>query len=276
MGVKLYFPPGYGASSANRLVRRAGVRLYFPPGSAAPSNYIAGLAMDGWWRSGQYSAGTGIWVGTASAGSSGSRNLAATNASGSWPTAGANLNGLATVSFSRASAQRIVTTSLINTFIGVNRYLLWALVKQNSASGASAKTAAYGNNALISDANSYFALATSTTNGGVAQAYQWDTAGRGAEQTLANGSWALVQAYYDGANINMRVNSGLWQTAASGSIGDAAWATNVIYLGCNYTTGVRWDGLMADVGITKQISSNYTTVCDGIKTQLNTDYGLSL
>jgi YD repeat-containing protein len=111
----------------------------------------------------------------------------------------------------------------------------------------------------------------STTNGGVAQQYHWDSAGRGVEYTLTDGSWSLIQTYFDGSTLGLRVNSGAWQTTSATTLGST---TGLVYLGSNYNGSKYLNGLLADVALSKTVFTSQQF--DDIKARLNSDYALSL
>jgi len=274
-----------GTSSSRNLVKTSGVpsptvgsavngrvsAVYDP---AAVDFSIATLNLSLWTRSGNYNSGTSTWSGTASAGTSGSFSLVQQGANPT-PTDGATLNGRNTVSFARASSQRLSNASAISTILTASAYSGWALINNNSSDTAGTIAGSDGNDAIFADAGSFWHITTSLTNGGVAQSAHWDGASfKGAEQTLTNSTWSLLQFYYDGTNTYFRVNSGTWQVGPTqGSITDV---TGLLLVGCNWNGVAFFDGLMADLAIAPQVFTNPQTTFDSIKTELNTFHGLSL
>lgn len=233
---------------------------------------ISTLSLSGWFDGDNYNSTTGAWTGKASAGTSGSNSITADT--GAKPTTGSTLNGCGTVAFARASSQSVAdSTSVLSTYITTSAWSIWALINNTSSVTSNSYTVGYDNHGIISDSLSYWAIGTSTNAGGVSTVYQWDTAARGAQQALTDSSWSLVQAYYDGSNVYMRVNSGTWQSGASGSIGTGLGSSK-LYLGKNYNSGAYFNGSMANVGLSKTAFSQATF--DNIKSALNSKYGLSM
>ena len=244
-----------------------GLRLGFGGGSALlgdPMAPVDAMSMSLYLLSGSaYSAGT--WTGRASAGTSGTHNA---TTDGSNPTVGASQNGIATVSFTAASSQRLVLSSTINAYVSAAAWGACALV--NLTSETSDATSYYDNACLLADTGSFFSCGVRST-GPRHGVTQFGGTGVTAKTTFANGGWQLLQWKYDGTNLKARTNSGSWVSGAETSI---AVMTGTGVIGCNYNKTVFVNGLMA------ALLAWTTTPSDGdfdtVKSALNLRYGLSL
>lgn len=81
-----------------------------------------------WFRAGGYNAGTGVWAGVASLGSSGSNN--ATNSFGGVPTDGATVNGYKSVHFNAS----VLNISTDDSHLGKTGFIIGMLVNSGSIS----------------------------------------------------------------------------------------------------------------------------------------------
>lgn len=214
------------------------------------------------WVRGAYAGSP--WVGEASAGSSGSRNLTeATNPA----SVGAALNGFNTADFDGTN-DVLTNGTAISTLLSASAWSFWDLVNIDAIDTDNALS--YNNDVLAFGTGAFWGVHLKSNGGSpLVQAYQWDGAEKKAEASISTGSWALVQAKYDGTNIKVRVNSGAWQSTAAGNI---TTTTGTLVLGG--TTAMWFDGRKADFALAATAFSDGTF--DDIKSYVNSRYALSL
>lgn len=224
----------------------------------------ASLALTAWWR-GSY--GGSPWVGTASAGASGSRNLTeAINP----PAVGTAVNGF-TPAAADGSNDILQNGTAIGTFLPTAAYFYWVLfyVDTINASSNAALASAFNNEALFSDSGGFIGCSLLTT-GTKLQVWNFDTTGKGNEHSISTGAWTLVCARYDGVNIRSRVNSGSILSAASGAYDDGTAGLLVFR---NF--GVRFaNSRILDLGM--MASAETDARFTDIKTYVNARYALAL
>jgi hypothetical protein len=226
----------------------------------------ATLSLTGWWRA---SFAASPWVGTASAGTSGSNNLTeATNP----PTVGSALNGLNPASFN-GSTKQLTAGGTVSTYVSPTAYSGWALVNIAAIATDSGTGSPYVNDHVFADTvGGYFGLALRSTGPGI-QAYHLDaTTYQVAATTFTTSAWTLIQWRYDGTNIGVRVNSGSWVTQAAASMVAGAAGAG-LRMGHNYNVSFL-NGLVADAGLAS--SSFNDATFDQIKSYVNARYALAL
>lgn len=231
----------------------------FDPGTLALTLYLDGSNY----------AGSGVWNGEASAGTSGTH---ATTSSGADPTVGASLNGIPTVAFN-GTTQYLLTGLPISTFLTAAAWSGWALV---NCAGASNYAATYdGNPCFFSDATQgYFNVGVRRAGASPGPAtdhgvYQYG--GASVEATFTGGAWALLQWRYDGTNIGVRTNAGIWVESAQPSIENITYD---LQIGANYNASFLYNGLIASIGMSKIAFDDATF--ENIRKGLNARFGLSL
>lgn len=235
--------------------------------ASAPAFDPATLSLTGWVRAGGYNAGTGTWTGVASAGASGSRNFTeATNK----PAAGSNLNGLATVSFN--GSQYVGSGASIGSDFFTSSAWSASVLVNPSAYGSGDGT--MGTDAFWGDLGGYIqsGLGTASAHGGHVQVD--GVTNYLPTQAMSLSTWQCVQVKYDGTNVKLRVNSGAWQSVATGGngVGDL---TTVLQIGqAAFGAGSGINGLIADFMCTNTALSDANM--DNIKSYYNSRYALSL
>lgn len=222
----------------------------------------ATLPLTGWWRA-SYSGDP--WVGTASAGSSGSRNLTA----GVAPAldVGVSLNGYTTAS--GANDKFLVNGTAISTLLTATEWSMVALVRPTTITYTGSSNLYLGDG-IIFDQGGYCGLAMSTVSGTPKVfVYQWDGVECIASGNVTLNSWNLIQARYDGTFIQVRTNSNtLWAIA---SAGNTQLVTNSLLIGA--TPSGQWiTGQIAEVMLAP---SDLGDDFDNIKLYINDRYGLS-
>ncbi len=220
----------------------------------------ATLDLSGWWRA---SFSESPWVGTASAGSSGSRDLTeATNP----PVTGAAVNGLVPADFDGTN-DVLTNATAISTLLSASAWSMWALVNLDAINTNNADV--WLNDPILCDTGAFWGV--HLKSGGTVHAFQWDGASKSVSETISTGAWALVQAKYNGTNLLLRVNSGSWQSAAAGNI---STLTGTLRAGVTPTGGHALDGRIAEIGIADLVISDADF--DNIKSYVNSRYALSL
>jgi hypothetical protein len=220
----------------------------------------ATLTLTGWWR-GSYSGSP--WTGTASAGSSGSRDLTeATNPPGT----GSAVNGFTPADFDGTN-DVLTNATAISTLLSASAWSMWALVNLDAINTNNADV--WLNDPILNDSGAFWGV--HLKSGGTVHAYQWDGASKSVSETVSTGGWALVQAKYNGTNLLLRVNSGSWQSAAAGNI---STLTGTLRAGVTPTGGHALDGKVLELALAASALSDANF--DNVKSYVNSRYALSL
>jgi hypothetical protein len=223
------------------------------------------LSLTGWWRA-SYSGAP--WVGTSSAGGSGSRDLTeATNP----PSTGSALNGLTPADFDGTN-DTLSNATAISTLLSASAYFYWILFYADTASSNGSLGIAYDNRQLITDTNGNWGCAISTPVADpTVQCWHWDGNSNGVQLTIALNAWNLICCRYDGTNLRAKLNSGSVSTQARGNI---AATTGTLRVGTRWTGSVFYDGRIAEIGLAATAESDARF--DDIRTYINARYALSL
>lgn len=180
-----------------------------PPVATAPAFDPATLTLSAY-AAGAFSASP--WVGTASAGTSGTHNAAEpTNP----PSAGTAVNGLTPAAFDGVN-DRLVLGFNVSDLVTATAWSAWALVHVNAIVGTSVNC--YDNEAIFAASSELWGMHLATIGGTPKfQAYQSQADGsvRKAEVTIALGVPQLLQMKLEGGFIKARVNGGSWTPTAS-------------------------------------------------------------
>lgn len=196
----------------------------------------ATLALSGWWRA---SFAGSPWVARASAGSSGSNgNLTeGTNP----PATGSAVNGLTPADFDGTN-DILSNATAITTMVSDASGSLVCLFYADTAFADPGSTSFYLEPSLIGNATSKLSLSFSTA--GVSLGTFNGAAWNAVRTACGTGAWHLAQARWDnvGGNIEVRVDSGSWQTLARA----LAMAGGNVQVGLNYD--IAWfDGKILEV-----------------------------
>lgn len=190
------------------------------------------------------------------------------------PTVGASLNGLSSIRFSRASSQYMTTGAPLGAFVSASRWMYGVVYAPVSEVADADVGHAYNNEAIFSDVtDGGFVIAMRQTGASfMASQYTGSLPYSGQEVASSNGAPHFYQAYFDGSNVYVRVDSGLWIPGASGN---AVIGVNNIFIGANYDStkyinGDMWSQITADVNT---VSPQATF--DGMKAFYNTMYAQS-
>jgi hypothetical protein len=231
----------------------------------APPFDPATFSLTGWWR-GSYSASP--WTGTASAGASGSRNLSeATNP----PAAGAAVNGFTPADFDGTN-DLLASAATVANFFGASStgWSGWVLVNADTLAADNS----YNAEPLLLGDNGGNLAVTLATSG--ARLTSWTSAPAVITTPYAafgsTGTYRLVQFRWTGAQIQIRVNDGAWQSAACASF----WAA---IEGNTFRVGGRpgsafLDGKILDCGLDD--SSMSDADFDNIRSYVNARYGVTV
>jgi len=235
-------------------------------GARVPAFDPATLALTVYLDGADYNAGTGAWAGKASAGSSSSHSA---SSSGANPTAGATLNGIATVAFARSLVQSLLLDYPLSSLVSASAWSAWCLCNLNAAD---TDQALYENNdCIFADTGGGYLQMGYRQTGPHHGVEQYHSGTHVAEATFTTGAWQLLQWRYDGANVQARTNAGVWVPTAAGSI-DVL--TNHCRIGSNYSNAHFIDGLVASFGMAATSFDDATF--ENIRKSLNARWGLSL
>lgn len=224
----------------------------------------AALSLTGWWRA-SYAAAP--WGGTASAGPSGSRSL---TTAGADPTVGSALNGYDGADF---AAQQLTTGLAGSSLMAAGAFSFWCLMQADTVVADPGVGQRYQGNGLFDDGGNTFVQVTLTAAG----ASLGLTAGGFADEVTAGcstGTPHLVQARWDGTDLQVRIDSGAWSsTAAQGGPGATIDdLSNTIRVGL--TAYANFDGVMWEMGFADTTFSDDTF--DSIRSYVNARYALAL
>lgn len=220
----------------------------------------AQLTLTGWWRASY--GGSGSWVGTASVGSSGSNNLTLGNAPGS----GTAVNGFNPADFN-GSSSAFNGPGTLDMLINNNAGSILILLNADTAGTANAG-APQNETALIQDSNNKLILSFSTAGTRVTLN---DGALKQHTFACATGGWHLLQAKWDGSNLQARLDSGSFSSTAAGNVNTVAGSTQV---GINSTGTAFFDGKILEI-ITAETAFSDDTF-NRLKAYVNARYALSL
>jgi hypothetical protein len=233
----------------------------------APSAFSpATLSLTGWW----FDYAGSPWLGTVSAGTSGSGNNDLEEGTNP-PSIGAALNGYDTANFDGTNDVLFGETGVTTTtYLDASAGSVAILFNADSAVAAAAAGAAYESPALFGG-----------NTGGTYYGIHYDAAG--VRVTLYDGAWKevivaalvgewnLAQVKHDGVNLMLRVNSGAWFSVAAGAIGNL---TAPMAIGPDYNSAAFFDGKVAEVIVSDTVFSDGTF--DQIITYISSKYAIDL
>lgn len=225
----------------------------------------ASMSVSGWWRA-PYTAGAS-WSGTASGGSSGSRNLA--NGAGVTTVA---LNSLDAARFNGSSDYLLDTVNTLDAYLGAS-YTAIVLCRQIAALSAPSASP-FNDQQIINDSSSNFGLAVNSSG---ARAYNYD--GVSYKDTSTTGyvafstnTWTMLTATNNGSALKLNKNAGTDVSIASASgfsFGSISLRVGRNFAGAVYNQMDIAEILLFNSALTGAQQSN-------IKSYFNTRYGLSL
>lgn len=225
------------------------------------------LVLSGWWR--PHFAPTS-WIGSPSQGLSNARNI---DTLGAYPSAGTALNGYTPFSFDGATTyiQSAATTwaDLIEPTLSDTGTISILFYGRNPPAPAGAP---YDNPAFVTDTGGSFGIGWTTSGvvgwhyDGTALTYTPIT-----EAASAN-AWHLVQMRWNATTLEIRVDSGAWQSLAVDSANQPT--TGFLKVGANYTSAAFLDASIMEIAF--KITMITDDEANFIKSYINTRYGLSL
>ncbi len=182
--------------------------------SFVPSLDPATLNLTGWWKA-DFSAAP--WVGTASAGTSGSHNL--TTSSGNDPIAGTAQNGHVPAKYVVADGELILHGGVLSDVFtaAAGTLVLCALVPTTSATSGSP----FGDPGFLGDADG--ALIASFSTSGFAVGIN-DGAPKVVTVACSTAAYHRLYMRWNGSTVEAKVDTGSWSTLAAGNITDVTGA----------------------------------------------------
>ncbi len=239
-----------------RLVRRRLRR-----GGVASITSPADLAMLGWWRA-SYTASP--WVGTASTGTSNTRNLVeATNP----PATGTAVNSLTPARFDGTN-DVLNSSEAMTTYGPTTGYSGFSLVYVNAIT-TNDGTNIHVNDAVVSDTAARFGIMLRSNN--TVTFFHFNGSVRvQCPVAFTTAAWQLIQWKYDGTNLMARVNAGAWASAAAAA---PAFTGATIRVGNNFNTEFM-DGDMLELGLINTVVPDLHF--DNILAYARTRYALAL
>lgn len=219
--------------------------------AAGASNYNpAVLSLTAWLRN---YGGAGPWLGTASAGSSGSGSNDFDDFTD--PAAGSSLNGYGTADFT--TFETLTGEGTTDTYVSALAFSGWYLVNPDSVTNGYLFQSNTGSIELE--------LTSSTIQLSV------NSASATVSKAISSGAYSLVTFRYDATDLEVGVNE---IPGASGGGSTTAYSSSVVDLTSAPTIGNNYNGRIAEVGIidTALTDQNFTD----IKSYINRRYGLSL
>lgn len=229
----------------------------------------ASLPLTVWLRGGAYNAGTGVWTGRASAGSSGSLN--ASNVVSGVPTDGATLNGIKSVHFNESQLQ----LSANDAPFGKNEQTRVYLLKSPSVSTDNS-TVHYGREVVCAIAAGGGSYDTLSSDGNL-DASSYDGSFPRTNTTYTINAWNIVfvqiKTISGTTKIRARTGKGSW-TAGSTITIPLSTGAGVYALG-----GSGSSASLSNTDIMEVIASDTALSdanCDNIVDYVNARYGLAL
>lgn len=232
-------------------------------GGSAPAFNPATLSLTGWWRA-SFSASP--WVGTASAGSSGSRNISeATNP----PAAGAALNGLTPADFDGTN-DKLASAIAADQFVTATAGMCAVLFNADAAAADAGAALAYLNPSFIGHnvtAEIYFTFSSSGVRLGSYNGVDQNSLA----VACGTAAWHLAVATWNGTTLSLSVDGGAFSTLARTVSLSAAGA---ILTGCNYNSTAFFNGRIAEL-MTGAFTATAGDVAN-LKSYVNARYALAL
>lgn len=244
-------------------------RVFVAAGNAATSAAgfdPATLSLTGWWR-GSYTGSP--WVGTASAGSSGSRDVSeATNP----PSVGSAQNGFTPADFDGTNDQLVAALGC-NSFFTDSAGGGWILAKANSAAADPGAGSRYDAPGLLVESGAGTTFGVNYSTAGVSiDAYDGASWVERAV-AMSTGAYHLIFFRWNTSVLELGVDSGAMSSTAFTGI-DTLAGGNALVLGRNYNSVAVFDGDILDAGTFNTFPSD--TDRANVRTYVNARYALSL
>jgi hypothetical protein len=229
--------------------------------AAPPSFNPSSLALQGWWEAPYAGA---PWTGTASAGGSAGRNLAA----GTAPPTGLALNGNASADFNGTT--HVLNGAAWSTYATVAAVSGWVLMQADAVVADPGVGSRFLGNGIFDDSAATF-IQLCLTTAGATFAISGTSGYDEATTACSTGTPHLVRWKLDAGKVYVASDSGAW-VPGPGTVGNITNITNVLRVGSGFSA--FFDGKMWSCGIASYVISDadFTSV----KTWLNARYGLAL
>lgn len=204
------------------------------------------------------------WVGTASAGNSGSHDFAeATNP----PAVGSALNGFTPPDFD--GTNDVLSGAALSTYLSASAFSLWVLFNADAAAADPGASNHYNSPYLFGDSATYMFLAFDAA--GVTARVSDGSTFPEVTVACATGGWHLAQVQYGSSTLKVRVDGGSWSSAATcAAIGDL---TSTARTGLSYS-GAAYNGRIAEIGVSNTTIALATF--DDVLTYARSRYSLAL
>ncbi len=234
------------------------------------------LPLSGYWKPGDYtSSGVGLWVGAASVGASGGRNLSdISNYPTSVTTTAISIKSFGDMPDFDGVDDNLTTALTVNDLFGTGAFSGWVLIDVDRIIGANGTGTTYANDTVIGTAtNAYWVIALKSDG----KAYIRGVPVGGGTIELAidlQGGWNLLQWRCDATDIYFRTNGEDWVSAAFPTM-NASSLTETLAFGAipSYSSN-EYNGRMAEVALsTVDIG---TKGCDDVLAYVNQAYGIGL
>ena len=242
-------------------------------GIAAASYSRAQLSLTTCFKPGSFSAGT--WTGTASAGSSSSRNLSeATNPPSSVTSSLITVKAFGSLPDFDGANDELSTAVTLNNVFGNGAMSGWVLIDVDKVVGGAGAGSAYTNDIVFgTEPNAYFVVTLKNDGHGQIRAYPSSGVPLEIDVDL-HGGWNLLQWRCDGTDIYFRSNGDDWTTAAFTGV-DSSGNASTFALGAigSYSTN-ELNGRMAEIATA--IGDIGQKGSDNVLAYVNQRYGLNL
>ncbi len=235
-------------------------------GGAPAFNPATELSLTGWWRA-SYAASP--WVGTASLGISGTKNLTeATNP----PAAGSTLNGYTPAEFDGTN-DVLTAAGQINNYMSSAAGAGWALVYLDVNNTNAAGTDS--NRMLFSTVGGTAAMGLDFRSSQGARISLYDGAYKSAYKAITTATWALLAWRWNSTTLAIGVNEAPGAAGGASSIacGAILAADGAFKFGQNYYGSIFFDGKVADVGFANTLTDDDL---ENVKRYINLRYNLAL
>ncbi len=199
------------------------------------------LSLTGWWR-GSYSSSP--WVGTASAGSSGSNNLTeATNP----PSAGTTVDTFAPAQFDGTNDKLGHAGTVEPTFVSTTAWSSWVMFKAGAAAADGGAGSRYLSPHFWASSDSGVGVGFNSAGIFVQQA-DTSPAQRDTVIACATGAWHALFAWWDGSLLHLQLDSGSPVTTSCTSMYSGV-SSAALVVGANYNSATFFTGGIMDMGI---------------------------
>lgn len=264
-----------GTSAAGRCLRIHAYGRYAPVATTvyAAEYYHSGEALDpapttlnltGWWRA-NYGGPRRDWLGMKSLGPSLQRPLIA--GATQVPSVGTVIGNMFHPARFDGVDDRLTTTVNTTALLGSSAWTMVALVSPELASAAASSPTAEP--AILSCSSGSAGLSFSTS--GVTAFHSTGSGVSKVTVAAGVGSWQLLQARYNGAAIQLRINGGAWSSVAAPA---AALAGASMRLGLNASGSLAFKGSIAELMTSPDALSD--SQLNAVRAYASIRYGLAL